>query len=34
VDGSVAIAAANAWHNAADPFDVTGDGVVTPLDVL
>jgi hypothetical protein len=34
VDGSVSIAAANAWHNAANPLDVNGDGVVTSLDVL
>jgi len=32
VDGSVAIAAP--WHNAADPFDVNGDGLTTPGDVL
>jgi hypothetical protein len=30
--GSVAISAPNAWHNAAQPLDVTGDGLVTPLD--
>jgi hypothetical protein len=31
VDGLITI---GAWHNAANPLDVNGDGQVTPLDVL
>ena len=34
MDGSVSIVAANAWHNAFLPFDVNGDGLATPADVL
>ena len=33
-DGSVWIGAAIGWHNEANPLDVSGDGVVEPLDAL
>jgi hypothetical protein len=34
VDGLFAIVDAAGWHNAANGFDVNGDGHVTPLDAL
>jgi hypothetical protein len=34
VDGSLAIAVPNVWHNAAEPFDVDGDGRIAPVDAL
>jgi hypothetical protein len=34
VDGSLAIAVPNVWHNAGEPCDVDGDGEIAPADVL